>query len=87
MSRGDQRDDIFLGDVERHGFIKTLAEACQKADWQVHAFCLMRNHYDLPLDTPNANLVCGVAWLQSTYTILLNSRHTLSRRRRLEING
>jgi putative addiction module CopG family antidote len=22
-----------------------MAEACQKTDWQVHAFCLMRNHY------------------------------------------
>ena len=43
MSRGDQRDDIFLDDVDRHDFIKTLAEPCQKAEWQVHAFCLMRN--------------------------------------------
>ena len=30
MSRGDQRDDIFLDDVDRHDFIRTLAEACQK---------------------------------------------------------
>jgi hypothetical protein len=44
MSRGDQRDDIFLDDVDRHEFIKTLAEACQKTDWWVHAFCLMKNH-------------------------------------------
>jgi hypothetical protein len=43
MSRGDQCDDIFLDDVDRHDFIKTLAEAAQKTDWQVHAFCLMRN--------------------------------------------
>ncbi len=33
MSRGDQRDDIFLDDVDRHEFVKTLAEACQKTDW------------------------------------------------------
>ncbi len=45
MSRGDQRDDIFLEDVDRHEFIKTLAEACQQTDWWVHAFCLMKNHY------------------------------------------
>ena len=30
MSRGDQRDDISLDDVDRPGFIKSLAEACQK---------------------------------------------------------
>lgn len=77
MSRGDQRDDIFLDDVDRHDFIKTLAEACQKTDWQVHAFCLMRNHYHLVVETPNANLVAGMQWLQSTYTIRLNNRHAL----------
>ena len=37
MSRGARREDIFLDDVDRQDFIKTLAEACQKTDWQVHA--------------------------------------------------
>src|ERR1035437_7909877 len=36
MSRGDRREDIFLDDVDRHDFLKTLAEACQKTGWQVH---------------------------------------------------
>src|ERR1051326_7211979 len=69
--------DIFLDDVDRHDFIKTLAEACLKTGWKVHAYCLMRNHYHLLLETPNANLVSGMAWLQSTYTIRLNHRHKL----------
>jgi len=43
----------------------------------VHAYCLMRNHYHVVLETPNANLVAGMAWLQSTYTIRLNHRHRL----------
>ena len=77
MSRGDRREDIFLDDVDRQDFLKTLAEACQKTDWQVHAYCLMRNHYHLVLETPQANLVAGMAWLQSTYTIRLNHRHKL----------
>ena len=75
MSRGDRREDIFLDGVDRQDFLKTLAEACQKIDWQVHAYCLRRNHYHLVLETPNANLVSGMAWLQSTYTIRLNHRH------------
>ena len=33
MSRGDQREDIFLDDVDRHDFIKTLAEACEIHKW------------------------------------------------------
>jgi putative transposase len=77
MSRGDQRVDIFFDAVDRHDFIKTLAKACQRTDWQVHAFCVMRNHYHLVVETPNANPVAGMQWLQSTYTIRLNHRQKL----------
>ena len=85
MSRGDQREDIFLDDVDRHDFIKTLAEACQKTDWQVHAFCLMRNHYPVVMETPNPNLVLGMAWLRSTYTFRFNNRHVcISERPRVQ---
>lgn len=58
MSRGARREDIFLTDVDRQDFIKTLAEACQKTDWQVHAYCLMRNHYHLVVETPNFGSRC-----------------------------
>jgi len=77
MSRGDRRERIFLDDVDRQDFIKTLAEACQKTNWQVHAYCLMPNHYHLVLETPEPNLVAGMAWLQSTCTMRLNHRHPL----------
>src|SRR3974390_2931155 len=76
-NRAARREDIFLSDVDRQDFLKTLAEACLKTDWQVHAYCLMSNHYHLVLETPNANLVAGMAWLQSAYTIRLNHRHKL----------
>ena len=36
-----------LNDVDRQDFLQTLAEACQKAGFQVHAYCLMRNHFHL----------------------------------------
>ena len=37
MSRVDQREDIFFDEVDRLDFLKTLAEACRKTDWQVYA--------------------------------------------------
>jgi REP element-mobilizing transposase RayT len=52
MSRGDRREDISLDDVDRYDFLKTLAEACAKTSWQVHAYCLMRNHFHLVVETP-----------------------------------
>ena len=72
MSRGDRREDIFLDDVDRHDFLKTLAESCQQAGWQVQADCLLRRHYHLVRETPNANWVAGMAWRPSTHTIRLN---------------
>jgi len=52
LSRGDRREEIYDDDVDRQDFLKTLAETCQKTDWQVHAFCLMSNHFHLVLETP-----------------------------------
>ena len=77
MDRGDRREDIFLDDVDRQEFLKTLAEGSQKAGWQVHAYCLMRNHFHLVLETPDANLVAGMRWFLSAYTIRLNHRQKL----------
>jgi REP element-mobilizing transposase RayT len=51
MSRGDQREDIFQDDPDRQKFLSTLGEACAKTEWQVHSYCLMRNHFHLVLET------------------------------------
>jgi putative transposase len=77
MSRGDRQKDIYVDDVDRQDFLKTLAETCLKSGFQVHAYCLMRNHFHLVVETPHANLVAGMRWLLSTYTIRLNHRQKL----------
>ncbi len=75
MSRGNGCQNIFYDDVDRQDFLKTLAEACQKTGWQVHAYCLMGNHFHLVVETPNGNLVAGMRWFLSSYTLRLNRRH------------
>jgi REP element-mobilizing transposase RayT len=77
MSRGNRREPIFLDDRDCGLFLETLGEACAKTGWLVHAFVLMGNHYHLLLETPEANLVTGMKWLQGTYTQRFNSRHRL----------
>jgi putative transposase len=52
-----------------------LDEACGKTGWQVHAYCLMGNHFHLVVETPEANLVAGMRWFMSTYTARFNRRH------------
>ena len=77
MNRGDRREDIFADDKDRKTFIATLAEVCQKTDWQVHAWCLMLNHFHLVIETPKANLVAGMKWFLGTYTGRFNRKHKL----------
>ena len=75
INRGDRREAIFLDEVDRRCFLQTLSEACGKTNWQVHAFCLMGNHFHLLVETPQANLVDGMKWLLGTYTSRFNRRH------------
>ena len=77
MNRGDHRAPIFRGDQDRQRFLGTLGEACVKTGWQVHAWCLRGNHFQLVLETPNANLVAGMKWLLGVYTSRFNRRHKL----------
>lgn len=77
LDRGDRREDIFCGDEDRELFLKTLGEACGRTGWRIHAWVLMSNHYHLLLETPQANLVAGMRWFQTTYTVRFNRRHGL----------
>jgi len=77
MNRGDRREPIFKDDQDHRRFLETLGEACGKTGWQVHAYCLMLNHFHLVLETPNANLVAGMKWFLGTYTSRFNRRHKL----------
>jgi putative transposase len=75
MNRGDRREPIFKDDQDRHCFLSTLGEACDKTKWQIHAWCLMPNHFHLVVETPRVNLVAGMKWLLATYTSRFNRRH------------
>src|SRR5213593_4753214 len=77
MSRGDRREAIFHDDADRREFLRTLGEACLKTGWQVHAYCLMSNHFHLVVETPRANLVAGMKWFLGVYTSRFNRRHKL----------
>ena len=77
MSRGDQREPIFKDEEDRKRFLATLGEACGKTGWQVHALCLMPNHFHLVVGTPQPNLVAGMKWFLGTYTSRFNRRHKL----------
>jgi len=74
MARGKRRGAIFLDDDDRRFFLQCLSEVCEKTGWRVYGWVLMGNHYHLFIETPGANLVEGMKWLQNTVTRRFNVR-------------
>ena len=64
-----------MDDDDRRFFLHTLAQACERTGWRVHAWVLMGNHYHLFIETPEPNLSVGMKWLQNTFTRRFNVRH------------
>lgn len=77
LSRGDRGEPIYQDDEDRLLFLRFLGEVCERTGWLIHAYILMTNHYHILLETPGANLVVGMKWLQGTYTQRFNLRHRL----------
>ena len=72
ISRGNYRAEVFRTEKTKAAFLKCLGEASLKAGWQVHAWCVMSNHYHLCFTTPQPNLVEGMRWLQATFSMRFN---------------
>jgi len=77
MCRGNRKETIFRDDIDRNIFIATLGQTCDRTGWIVHGYVLMRNHYHLLLETPEANLSLGMQWFQETYAQRYSIRHSL----------
>ena len=77
LDRGDRREAIFRDDADRQRFLETLGEVCARTGWRLHADVLMGNHDHWLLETPEPNLVAGMRWFQSTWTLRFNRRHRL----------
>ncbi len=67
LNRGNYRKDLFDSAGAAQAFVDCLFQACERMGWRLHAYCVMRNHYHLALETPQGNLVDGIHWLQSTF--------------------
>ena len=72
INRGNYRADVFAAAKTAEAFEHCLFEACAKYGWRLNAYVVMRNHYHLALETPGANLVVGMQWLQATFANRFN---------------
>lgn len=74
-SRGDRRKAIFVDDADRRRFLELLADAMDRFDGAVMAYCLMGNHYHLVLQTRLANLSRLMRHVNAVYSQAFNRRH------------
>ena len=68
MNRGIARQSIYQNESHRLLFLSLLQEVNFRYQVQIHAYCLMGNHYHLLLRTPHANLDQVMRHLNGVYT-------------------
>ncbi len=74
MNRGAGYRKIFYDDDDRYYFLNLLEIACRELWLEVHAYCLMDNHYHLLVRTPEANLRQIMSFVGSSYARALNKK-------------
>ena len=77
-SRGDRREAIYRNDADRVAQLEVIAQAMDRFDATVLAYCLMGNRYHLVLHTREANLSRLMRHVNGVYTQHFNRRHALA---------
>jgi REP element-mobilizing transposase RayT len=73
--RGANRAEIFRDDGDRQTFLVILKGVIETYGWRLLAYCLMRNHFHLVVETPLPNFGRGMQRLLSTYAAYYNRRY------------
>ena len=68
MNRGRGRKTIFHDNAYYEAFLACLTEANVRFGLEVHAWCLMGNHYHLMVKTPRGNLSRALRHIDGVYT-------------------
>jgi REP-associated tyrosine transposase len=74
MNRGIDRAQIFRGDADRRIFLECLEAAAGRYALQVHAYCLMGNHFHLLVLSETGRLSDGMRFLAARFTQRINYR-------------
>ena len=77
MNRGARQQTIFRDDRDRAAFLGILDDVHRGDTLDIHAYCLMGNHYHLVVHCPEGNLSTAMHHLGSRYAQRFNARHGL----------
>jgi putative transposase len=76
-ARGDRKRTIFFHDEDRLLWLDILGVVCRRANFVVHAYCQMGNHFHLMLETVDGNLSDGMRHMNAFYSQEINRRYGL----------
>ena len=77
MNRGRRAETIFRGKKDYFAFIKILKETADLWNLRICAYCLLKNHYHLLVQTPDANLSRCMRHINGVYTQRINKAHQI----------
>ena len=77
ISRGNNREKIFLNDRDKEKFLEYLKKANERFSIIIHTYCLMSTHFQLLLETPEPNLSRAMQWINVSYARNLSLKHSL----------
>ena len=75
-ARGNERRSIYLDERDRLHFCEVLGETVENFELVLHTYVLMDNHFHLLIETPEANLSRAMQWLNVSYSVWFNRRHS-----------
>ena len=75
MNRGIDRRRLFMDDKDRATFLESLEIGVERFLVRVHAYCLLRNHFHLLIETPLGNVDRFMQGVQGRYAGYFNLRH------------
>jgi REP element-mobilizing transposase RayT len=75
LSRGNRGEHIFDSDKDKHLFIDIMGKGVERYRVDLHAYCVMNNHYHLLLSAPDDNMPDFMQYVGSGYGGYMQRRH------------
>jgi len=74
-NRGVAKGNVFEDEKDKVKFIELMASMAREYKFNIHAFCLMDNHYHILVQNTRENLSSGMRQLGAQYASYFNKRH------------
>jgi len=75
MCRGNNKQDIFIGDGDMNKYYYLLSDAKKKYDFDLYAFCFMSNHIHMVVREKTDSISEIMRCINSGYGVFINRKH------------